>query len=97
MKHMALHPRYNLLSNNCQHLVDSLVKELCNGKVISQAKLDVELSLASPKIARDLLVARIRSKLDVEGEREDSESVKEDVDMIQLTQDAKAETYPFTT
>ncbi|KAJ4181066.1 PPPDE domain-containing protein [Fusarium falciforme] len=75
--HMELNPRYHLLSNNCQHLVDTLVKELCNGKVISQAKLDEELSLASPKIARDLMIARLRSKMDVGGESEDSPSVKE--------------------
>ena len=74
---MELNPRYHLLSNNCQHLVDTLVKELCNGKVISQAKLDEELSLASPKIARDLMIARLRSKMDVGGESEDSTSVKE--------------------
>ncbi|KAF4985154.1 hypothetical protein FDECE_16777 [Fusarium decemcellulare] len=78
--HMEANPRYRLLSNNCQHLVDSLVKELCNGKVISQAKLDEELSLASPKIARDLIVARVRSKMDVGGETEDSASVKECLD-----------------
>ncbi|KAK2475010.1 hypothetical protein H9L39_12603 [Fusarium oxysporum f. sp. albedinis] len=80
--HIGLNPRYKLLSNNCQHLVDSLVKELCNGKVISQAKLDEELSLASPKIARDLLVGRIRSKMDVGGETEDSPSIKEHLDAI---------------
>lgn len=74
---MALNPRYSLLSNNCQHLVEVMVKELCNGKVISQAKLDEELSLASSKIARDLIVARLRSKLDVGGENEDSPSVME--------------------
>ncbi|CCT73235.1 uncharacterized protein FFB20_08569 [Fusarium fujikuroi] len=80
--HIGLNPRYKLLSNNCQHLVDSLVKELCNGKVISQAKLDEELSLASPKIARDLLVGRIRSKMDVGGESEDSPSIKEHLEAI---------------
>lgn len=79
---MALNPRYHLLSSNCQHLVESLVKDLCNGRVISQAKLDEELALASPKIARDLIVARLRSKVDVRGEKEDSETVKEDVDLI---------------
>ncbi|KAF4340759.1 hypothetical protein FBEOM_5320 [Fusarium beomiforme] len=80
--HIGLNPRYKLLSNNCQHLVDSLVKELCNGKVISQAKLDEELSLASPKIARDLIIGRIRSKMDVGGESEDSPSIKEHLEAI---------------
>jgi hypothetical protein len=77
-----MNPRYRLLSNNCQHLVDSLVKELCNGKVINQAKLDEELSLASPKLARDLIVGRIRSKMDVGGESEDSPSIKEHLEAI---------------
>ncbi|WZH47658.1 uncharacterized protein QYS62_008814 [Fusarium acuminatum] len=81
-RHIGLNPRYRLLSNNCQHLVDSLVKELCNGKVISQAKLDEELSLVSPKLARDLIVGRIRSKMDVGGESEDSPSIKEHLDAI---------------
>ena len=79
---MALNPRYRLLSSNCQHLVETLVKDLCNGKVISQAKLDEELALASPKIVRDLVVARLRSKVEVAGEKEDSESVQGDVDLI---------------
>ncbi|KAI0179992.1 hypothetical protein GGR52DRAFT_578459 [Hypoxylon sp. FL1284] len=81
-KHMALHPRYNLVSSNCQDLVESLVKQVCNGKVISQAKLSEELSLASPKIALDLMVARLRSKMETLGEHEESDSVKDDVDMI---------------
>lgn len=84
-RHIGRNPRYSLLSNNCQHLVDSLVKELCNGKVISQAKLDEELSLASPKIARDLLVGRIRSKMDGGGESEDSPSIKEHLEAIKST------------
>lgn len=68
-----------MISSNCQHLVDNLVKELCNGKVISQAKLDEELSLVSPKIARDLMVARLRSRIDAMGENEESEAVQEDL------------------
>ncbi|KAI5456746.1 hypothetical protein BGZ63DRAFT_517566 [Mariannaea sp. PMI_226] len=68
--HMDLNPRYRLLSSNCQHFVDTLVKALCNGKIISQAKLDEELSLASPRIARDIIIARFRSKL----ERKDREA-----------------------
>ncbi|KAF4983959.1 hypothetical protein FZEAL_751 [Fusarium zealandicum] len=79
-QHMSLNPRYRLLSNNCQHLVETLVRELCNGKMISQAKLEEELSLASPKIARDLIASRLRSKLDVGGESEDSPAVKEYLD-----------------
>ncbi|KAF7552064.1 hypothetical protein G7Z17_g4587 [Cylindrodendrum hubeiense] len=71
LAHMALHPKYRLLSNNCQHLVETLVKALCNGKVISQAKLEEELSLASPKIARDLIVAKFRSKMQLKSEKGD--------------------------
>ncbi|KAF5024628.1 hypothetical protein F66182_3392 [Fusarium sp. NRRL 66182] len=81
-QHIGENPRYRLLSNNCQHLVETLVKELCNGKVISQAKLEEELALASPKIARDLVIARMRSKMDAGGESEDSPMVKECLDAI---------------
>lgn len=79
---MVLHPRYNLLTDNCQDMAESLVKSLCNGKIISQAKLREELSLASPKIALDLMVARLKSKIEILDEREDSDTVKEDVDII---------------
>lgn len=76
---IAANKRYNLLSNNCQHLTENLVKELCNGKMISQAKLEEEIRLISPKIARDLMVTRLRSKLEKEDQKEDSESVQNDV------------------
>jgi len=79
---MALHPRYHLIDSNCQHLVEDLVRKLCDGKAISQAKLSEELSAASPRIARDLVVARLRTKLDALHEREDSDGVKEDVENI---------------
>lgn len=76
---IAANKRYNLLSNNCQHLTENLIRELCNGKMISQAKLEEEIRLISPKIARDLMVARLRSKLEKEDQKEDSESVQHDV------------------
>ncbi|KAH6639709.1 hypothetical protein C7974DRAFT_137253 [Boeremia exigua] len=76
---IATNRRYNLLSNNCQHLTENLVRELCNGKMISQAKLEEEIRLLSPKLARDLMVARLRSKLDKEDQKEDSASVQSDV------------------
>ena len=41
--------------------------------------MEEEIRLASPKIARDLMVARLRSKLEGEHQREDSESVQDDV------------------
>lgn len=76
---IAANKRYNLLSNNCQHLTENLVRELCNGKMISQAKLEEEIRLISPKIARDLAMARLKSKLEKEDQKEDSESVQHDV------------------
>lgn len=81
---MTLHPRYNLLSSNCQDLVENLVKQVCNGRMISQAKLSEELALASPKIALDLMVTRLRSKLEKQDEHEDSDTVKDDVDAIKV-------------
>ncbi|KAI1771400.1 hypothetical protein F4818DRAFT_430164 [Hypoxylon cercidicola] len=83
-EHMTLHPRYNLLSSNCQDLVESLVKQVCNGRIISQAKLSEELALASPKIALDLMVARLKSKMETLDEQEDSDTVKDDVDVIKV-------------
>lgn len=56
-----------------------MVRELCDGKMISQAKLEEEIRLISPKIARDLMVARLRSKLEREDQKEDSELVQNDV------------------
>ncbi|KZM25229.1 uncharacterized protein EKO05_0007386 [Ascochyta rabiei] len=76
---IAENKRYSLLSNNCQHLTENLIKELCNGRMISQAKLEEEIRLVSPKIARDLMVAKLRSKLEREDQKEDSESVQSDV------------------
>ncbi|KAH6658065.1 hypothetical protein BKA67DRAFT_557072 [Truncatella angustata] len=87
--HLTLHPRYKLLDDNCQDMVEVLVKHLCDGKVISQAKLREELSLASPKIALDLMMAKFRSRMDTFDDHEDSEKVKnenaevnEDVNII---------------
>ncbi|KAK6063863.1 hypothetical protein SCUP234_13238 [Seiridium cupressi] len=89
IEHMTSHPRYNLLNSNCQDMVETLVKQLCNGKVISQAKLREELSLASPRIALDLMVARFKSRIDSFGDHEDAEKIKDqdvevqkDVDVI---------------
>ena len=87
---MAVNPRYNLLSNNCQTLVESLVKLLCDGTAISEPMLEQELAALSPKITSDLMVARLRSKLDtVHGDSDadadakaDRAGVKEDVDII---------------
>jgi hypothetical protein len=79
---IAANKRYNLLSNNCQHLTENLIKELCNGRMISQAKLEEEIRLVSPKIARDLMVARLRSKMEKGEQMEDSESVQHDVHTI---------------
>ncbi|KAI1143858.1 hypothetical protein F5Y05DRAFT_362828 [Hypoxylon sp. FL0543] len=82
VNHMMLHPHYHLLTSNCQDLAENLVKQLCNGKLISQAKLSEELSLASPKIALNLMVARLKSKIEVLEEHENSDAVQEDMDVI---------------
>ncbi|KAI1375059.1 hypothetical protein F4677DRAFT_424493 [Hypoxylon crocopeplum] len=82
VKHMALHPHYNIVTSNCQDLAEDLVRQLCNGRIISQAKLSEELSLISPKIALDLMVARMRSKVEVLNELEDSDEIKADMEVI---------------
>lgn len=87
---MAVNPRYNLVSNNCQTLVESLVRLLCDGTAISEPMLKQELEALSPKITSDLMVARLRSKLDaVNGDSDadtdakaDRAGVKEDADII---------------
>lgn len=79
---MTSNPRYHLLENNCQHLVEALVSELCNGAHVEQEKLSEELKHVSPKIAMDLMVARLRSRVDDKNEHEDSAEVKEDVDVL---------------
>lgn len=81
-RHMSSNPRYHLLENNCQHLVEALVAELCNGAHVEQAKLSEELKEVSPKIAMDLMAARLRSRIDDKKEHEDSENVKEDVAVL---------------
>ncbi|KAI0106531.1 hypothetical protein GGR51DRAFT_518004 [Nemania sp. FL0031] len=80
--HLTVHPRYNLLSSNCQHLVETLVRDLCDGKAISQAKLEEELRLASPRLARDLLVARLKSKIDAKETKEQHEDFEDEVNTI---------------
>lgn len=55
-KYISDHPRYNLFSNNCQHLAEELVKALCNGKVISQANLGVEAKMLSTKLSSTILM-----------------------------------------
>lgn len=79
---MTSNPRYHLLENNCQHLVEALVAELCNGAHVEQAKLSEELEHVSPKIAMDMMASSLRSRIDVKNEGEDSEGVKEDVDVL---------------
>ena len=67
------------------------MRQLCEGKSISQAKLSEELSIASPRIARDLVVARLRTKLDGLHQREDSDDVKDDVETIKTLHRAATE------
>lgn len=82
-KHMSLNPKYSLLESNCQHLAETLVRELCNGgRLISQHKLDEELKLISPKMAMDIMMTKLQSKLEDPGQGEESDSVKRDVDVL---------------
>ncbi|KAJ4422303.1 hypothetical protein N0V82_003058 [Gnomoniopsis sp. IMI 355080] len=53
---IAEHPRYQLFSNNCQHLTEELVRQLCNEKVISMANLGVEAKMLSKKFSSTLLM-----------------------------------------
>lgn len=55
-KFISANPKYNLFSNNCQHLTEELVKDLCNGKVISQANLGKEVKGISTKLSSVLLM-----------------------------------------
>lgn len=82
-RHLTLNPKYSLLESNCQHLAEMLVRELCNGgRLISQHKLDEELKLISPKMAMDVIMAKLQSKLEDPGQGEESHSVKRDVDVL---------------
>ncbi|ETS75340.1 hypothetical protein PFICI_12284 [Pestalotiopsis fici W106-1] len=86
-EHLALHPRYNLLNSNCQDMVEILVKQLCEGRTISQGKLREELSAISPKIALDLMVGRFRSRVDTFGENADPEMIKDNDVEVQKEMD----------
>ncbi|ROW08022.1 hypothetical protein VPNG_06061 [Cytospora leucostoma] len=55
-KFISSHPRYNLFSNNCQHLAEQLVRELCDGKIISQADLGEEVRMLSARLSSVLLM-----------------------------------------
>ncbi|KLU85692.1 hypothetical protein MAPG_04713 [Magnaporthiopsis poae ATCC 64411] len=82
-RHMTLNPKYSLRESNCQHLAETLVRELCNGgRLISQHKLDEELKLISPKMAMDVIMAKLQNKLEDPGQGEESHSVKRDVDIL---------------
>lgn len=67
------HPRYNLFNNNCQHLAETLVRELCNGKVISQQNLGVETKMLSTKLSSTLLM---KMHLDADALRELKSEIK---------------------
>lgn len=72
-KFISSHPRYNLFSNNCQHLAEELVRELCNGKIISQANLGEEVKLLSTRISSVLLM---KMHLDLDSLRELKSDIK---------------------
>lgn len=45
-----------MFSNNCQHLTEELVRQLCNSKVISKHNLGEEAKMLSKKFSSTLLM-----------------------------------------
>ncbi|EHA57717.1 hypothetical protein MGG_05463 [Pyricularia oryzae 70-15] len=82
--HMALNPKYSLLESNCQHLAETLMKALCDGRIVSQHKLDEELKMVSPKMAMDMMMNKLDFKLDSSDSKGavDSNEVKNEVNII---------------
>lgn len=84
---MANRPKYNVLTNNCQTLVEDMVKELCDGKIITQWKLDQELARAAPKIGLYVMIARLAADV-LGGKRTlDSATAVRDMDFIKSLRD----------
>lgn len=82
--HMALNPKYSLLESNCQHLAETLMKALCDGRIVSQHKLDEELKMVSPKMAMDMMMNKLDFRLDGPDSKgaEHSDEVKNEVNII---------------
>lgn len=73
------HPRYNLFSNNCQHLAEQLVRSLCDGKCISQANLGVEAKMLSTKLSSTILM---KTHLDADALRQLKSNIKSTGDQL---------------
>jgi len=85
--YMSLNPRYNILTKNCQHLVEQMVKEVCDGKVISQWKLSEELARSAPKIGLYVMIARLAADV-LDGKKSvDSKTVIRDIKFIKGLRD----------
>ncbi|KAH8907782.1 hypothetical protein BR93DRAFT_566181 [Coniochaeta sp. PMI_546] len=84
-------PRYNILTNNCQNMVEKLVKDICNNKIISKQKLSEELVLASPRIGLYLMVAKVAGNVFLGGTSLNDSSVTRDLNIIKGLW--KADTY----
>ncbi|PSR90652.1 hypothetical protein BD289DRAFT_365811 [Coniella lustricola] len=70
---IAENPRYSLFSNNCQHLAEQLVRDLCDGKVISQANLGIEAKMLSTRLSSAILM---KAHLDSEALRHIKSNIK---------------------
>ncbi|KAJ9133505.1 hypothetical protein NKR19_g9026 [Coniochaeta hoffmannii] len=84
-------PRYNVFTNNCQNMVEKLVKDICNNKVISRQKLSEELVVASPRIGLYLMVAKVAANVFVGDTSLNDSSVARDLNIIKGLW--KADTY----
>ncbi|CAN8102818.1 unnamed protein product [Discula destructiva] len=70
---ISQHPRYQLFSNNCQHLAEELVRQICNSKIISKQNLGVEVKMLSKKFSSTLLM---KMSLDPDALRELKSNIK---------------------
>ena len=72
-------------------MVEKLVKDICNQKVISKQKLSEELVIASPRIGLYLMVAKVASNVFLGGTSVNDSSVGRDMNIIKSLW--KADTY----
>lgn len=68
-----------MFSNNCQHLTEELVSQLCNSKIISKQNLGVEAKMLSKKFSSTLLM---KMSLDPEALREMKSNIKSTGDRL---------------
>jgi hypothetical protein len=63
-------------------MVEKLVKDICNDKVISRQKLTEELVVAAPRIALYLMVLKVSSRVFILGDSPNDSSAWRDLDLI---------------